>query len=203
MAFMRRAMQYLGLGPDDEYDDYDTYADDPYNEEPAVITRPVATAGHMPTTGTVRAVPTQPGPRSVPNPASARPGPRPNQRDPREHRDERPRNFEQEPVTGGTSTVRAVAQALPQRGVSTITVESFNDAQEIGDRFKSNQPVIVNLQGVDRDLMRRIIDFGSGVVYVLGGHMERITDKVYLLTPANAEVSAEERKRLRDRDYAE
>ena len=200
MAFMRRAMQYLGLGPDDEYDDYDTYADDPYNEEPAVVTRPVATAGHMPTTGTVRAVPTQPGPRPVPNVPSARPGPRANQRD---HRDERPRNFDQEPVTGGTSTVRAVAQALPQRGVSTITIESFNDAQEIGDRFKSNQPVIVNLQGVDRDLMRRIIDFGSGVVYVLGGHMERITDKVYLLTPANAEVSVEERKRLRDRDYAE
>jgi cell division inhibitor SepF len=60
-------------------------------------------------------------------------------------------------------------------------------------------PVIVNLQGVERDLMRRIIDFASGLCYGLSGHMERVANHVYLLTPSDVEVSVEERRRWRER----
>ncbi len=54
----------------------------------------------------------------------------------------------------------------------------------------------MNLQGVDRDLARRLIDFSSGMCYALGGNMERVTPGVYLLTPSGVEVSGEERRRL-------
>ncbi len=73
---------------------------------------------------------------------------------------------------------------------------SFNDVQEMADRFKAGQPVIVNLQGVESDLSRRIIDFASGVCYGVGGEMEKVANQVYLLTPTNVEVSAEDRRLL-------
>ncbi len=72
-----------------------------------------------------------------------------------------------------------------------VSPDAFNDAQEIGDRFKSGQPVIVNLQAVDRDLQRRLVDFSSGLCYAMGGKMDRVADQVYLLTPADVEVSKE------------
>jgi len=83
--------------------------------------------------------------------------------------------------------------------VHVIAPAGFNDAQEIGDKLKANQPVIVNLQAVDRELARRLIDFASGLAYGLGGQMERVADQVFLLTPTNVEVSAEEKRRLQER----
>jgi cell division inhibitor SepF len=59
----------------------------------------------------------------------------------------------------------------------------------------------MNLQGADRDLSRRLIDFASGLCYGLGGQMERVANQVYLLTPTNVEVSPEERRRLHERGY--
>ena len=96
------------------------------------------------------------------------------------------------------SVVRPFSQ--PQAAKVHITVPAgFNDAQEIGDKLKDNQPVIVNLQGIDRDLSRRLIDFSSGLTYGLGGAMERVAEQVFLLTPSNVEVSAEEKRRLQER----
>src|SRR5207249_5836310 len=83
--------------------------------------------------------------------------------------------------------------------VHVVAPVSFNDAQEIGDKLKVSQPVIVNLQNVDRDLARRIIDFSSGLAYGLGGQMDKVADQVFLLTPSNVEVSAEEKRRLQER----
>ena len=80
-----------------------------------------------------------------------------------------------------------------------VSPEAFNDAQEIGDRFKSGQPVIVNLQAVDRDLRRRLVDFSSGLCYAMGGKMDRVADQVYLLTPAEVEVSATPTRRTAPR----
>ena len=95
------------------------------------------------------------------------------------------------------SVVRPFSQ--PQAAKVHVTVPvGFNDAQEIGDKLKANQPVIVNLQGIDRDLSRRLIDFSSGLTYGLGGAMERVADQVFLLTPSNVEVSAEEKRRRYD-----
>ncbi len=76
---------------------------------------------------------------------------------------------------------------------------SFNDVQQVADRFKTLNPVIVNLQGVNRDLSRRLIDFASGLCYGLGGNMERVADSVYLLTPSDVELSDDERRHLQDR----
>jgi len=96
------------------------------------------------------------------------------------------------------SVVRPFSQPQAAK-VHVIVPVGFNDAQEIGDKLKANQPVIVNLQGVDRDLSRRLIDFSSGVTYGLGGQMERVADHVFLLTPSNVEVSPEEKRRLQER----
>ena len=87
------------------------------------------------------------------------------------------------------------------RLAQVVSPSSFAAAQEVADKFKANRPVIMNLQGVDRDLRRRLIDFASGLCYGLGGQMERLVNQVYLLTPGNVEVSADERRRLEERGY--
>src|SRR4051812_38938658 len=79
--------------------------------------------------------------------------------------------------------------------VHLVIPKSFNDAQQIADQFKDAVPVIINLQGTDTELSKRLIDFASGLTYALEGGMQRIADKVFLLTPRNVEVSAEERAR--------
>jgi len=87
----------------------------------------------------------------------------------------------------------------PSVKVHLVLPRSFNDAQQIADRFKDGVPVILNLQSSDQDLSKRLIDFASGLTYALDGGMQRVADKVFLLTPRNVEVSAEERARLLER----
>ncbi|MBE0448350.1 MAG: cell division protein SepF [Actinobacteria bacterium] len=89
----------------------------------------------------------------------------------------------------------------PQVKVHIVEPKSFNDCQQIADRFKSNVPVIINLQLSDGDLSKRLIDFSSGLTYGLDGGMQKIADRVFLLTPSNVEVSAEERRRLQEKGF--
>ncbi len=172
-SIWRRTMVYLGLVDDDEYEEYE-----PYDEPP-------------------------------PQPMAARRGARPERME---------AAYEPEPTTsamgGGVRTlpreesgitiqqrpsvVRQIAPVASPR-VHLVAPTGFNDAKEIGDRLKSSQPVILNLQGVDRELCRRLIDFASGVTYGLAGQMEKVADQVFLLTPTNVEVSAEEKRRLQER----
>lgn len=77
-----------------------------------------------------------------------------------------------------------------------VTPRSFNDAQQVADEFKRSKPVIINLQSTDRELSKRLIDFSSGMTYALGGGMQRIAQGIFLLTPEDVEVSAEEKARL-------
>jgi len=79
--------------------------------------------------------------------------------------------------------------------VDAVTPTEFADAKRIADDIMAGQPVIVNLQTANRELKRRIIDFSSGVVCGLGGGMERIASDVFLLTPSDQELSADERRR--------
>jgi cell division inhibitor SepF len=79
--------------------------------------------------------------------------------------------------------------------VDAVTPTEFADAKQIADGIMAGQPVIVNLQTADRELKRRIIDFCSGVVCGLGGGMERIARDVFLITPSDQELSADERRR--------
>jgi cell division inhibitor SepF len=100
---------------------------------------------------------------------------------------------------GGRRPLEAVASASVR--VHLVVPRGFNDAQSIADKFKEAVPVIVNLQGTDPDLSKRLIDFSSGLTYALNGSMQRVADKVFLLTPRNVEVSAEERARLIDHGF--
>ncbi|HET7044387.1 MAG TPA: cell division protein SepF [Gaiellaceae bacterium] len=96
-------------------------------------------------------------------------------------------------------TSRARIEAVPNPAsvrVHLVIPRSFNDAQQIADKFKQSIPVILNLQNADQELSKRLIDFTSGLTYALNGGMQRVADKVFLLTPRNVEVSAEERARL-------
>jgi cell division inhibitor SepF len=85
--------------------------------------------------------------------------------------------------------------------VHLVVPKNFNDAQQIADQYKDAIPVILNLQQTDTDLSKRLIDFSSGLTYALDGGMQRIADKVFLLTPRNVEVSAEERARLIEKGF--
>ncbi len=83
--------------------------------------------------------------------------------------------------------------------VHLVLPRSFNDAQQIADKFKQSIPVILNLQSADAELSKRLIDFASGLTYALDGGMQRVADKVFLLTPRNVEVSAEQRAQMLER----
>ena len=103
---------------------------------------------------------------------------------------------------GGASHLRAVPdQRAPQTRVSVVDPSSFNDAQALADRFKRQQPVILNLQNADGELSRRMVDFCAGLTYALDGQIQTVANRVFLLTPRNVEVSAEERKRLAERAF--
>jgi cell division inhibitor SepF len=95
-------------------------------------------------------------------------------------------------------------QAVQGPGTSRVHLilpRSFNDAQQVADRFKIGVPVILNLQSADAELSKRLIDFASGLTYALDGGMQRIADKVFLLTPRDVELSAEDRARMLERGF--
>jgi cell division inhibitor SepF len=103
--------------------------------------------------------------------------------------------------SGGSRRAQLEAVAAASVKVHLVVPRSFNDAQSIADKFKDSVPVIVNLQSADAELSKRLIDFSSGLTYALSGSMQRVADKVFLLTPRNVEVSAEERARLMDHGF--
>lgn len=191
----RKAMIWLGLAPDEEYDDYG-YGD-PMRQTgrvgppqapgmpPGYGPGPVGRAPGMhdansPAADEVEGVSLRPRPVGRPG-GSVRPlpqrGPAPTAR--RED----------------TPTVRPMRATAARP--KTVTPDSFDDAKSVADLFKASQPVVMDLGGADRDLARRLIDFSSGMCYALGGNMERVSPGSYLLSPAGVEVSAEERRRLR------
>jgi cell division inhibitor SepF len=108
-------------------------------------------------------------------------------------------------VGSGGGGAGAVAASRNANGrdvrVHLVIPKSFNDAQDVADKFKETIPVILNLQGSDTDLSKRLIDFASGLTYALDGGMQRIADKVFLLTPRNVELSSEERARLIEKGF--
>jgi len=95
------------------------------------------------------------------------------------------------PRNGGAAGVR----------VHLVIPKSFNDAQQVADKFKDSIPVVLNLQGTDNDLSKRLIDFASGLTYAMDGGMQRIADKVFMLTPRNVEISAEEKAELIEKGF--
>jgi cell division inhibitor SepF len=131
---------------------------------------------------------------------------RPNVRRLRRRRDEFDDIFAEEEAEEGGRGRGRTAVLKPVRGngdvrVHLVVPKSFNDAQQIADKFKDSIPVILNLQGTETELSKRLIDFASGLTYALDGGMQRIADKVFMLTPRNVEISAEERARLIEKGF--
>ena len=175
-------MDYLGLGADDAYDDYDMSVE---MERPARPARgyPADPSGRVPRAradydyddeGAPDPVDTGGYPRQDDSGLRLRPVGTPRQ----------------------TATVRPHAAA----GGEPVTVrpQRFEQAKEIADRFKEGQPVIMNLEGTEREVSRRLIDFASGLCYGLGGTMEKVATGVYLLTPAIVLEAPEDRRSLSD-----
>jgi cell division inhibitor SepF len=100
-----------------------------------------------------------------------------------------------------TTVLRQVRNGRGDVRVHLVIPKSFNDAQQVADKFKDSIPVVLNLQSTDTDLSKRLIDFASGLTYALDGGMQRIADKVFMLTPRNVEISAEERAQLIEKGF--
>ncbi|MEX0789316.1 MAG: cell division protein SepF [Actinomycetota bacterium] len=93
----------------------------------------------------------------------------------------------------------ASVHQLPPRSMGQVHIvrpESYGDAQQIGDRMRRGLPVIVNLEEAESELARRIVAFASGLVYGLDGNLQKLSRRIYLITPAEMEVSSEDKRRL-------
>jgi cell division inhibitor SepF len=194
MSLWKKTMDYLGLGPDDAYDDYDDdYGQDPLARQQRAPREPEPHHGRNgrggwepegePTVRTVASRPSFPSRDFDASSASRRPPqgqPSSNGR----------------PNDSGVQVRPSVDDASPQpqlRSVQggamephTVRPRRFDQAQEVADAFKGGMPVIMNLEGTERDVARRLIDFGSGICYALDGTMEKVATGVYLLKPPPA-----------------
>ncbi len=171
-----KALVYFGLAEDDSYRDYDEPEPEPLRAEPEAELEERY--------------------RERPNVRRLSTG--------RRRRDEIDDIFADDARGGGGSATRVLRPVTNGRAdvqVHLVVPKNFNDAQQVADQFKDGLPVILNLQGTDTELAKRLIDFASGLTYALDGGMQRIADKVFLLTPRNVEVSAEERARLIEKGF--
>jgi cell division inhibitor SepF len=179
-GFLRKAMDYLGLDDDGGYQDYDPYEDQPA----APVRRPAAAAapdsepalvypksGYSPSSVTVTAA----GDNGVMSVMPVGAAPR-----------------------AVSPTVRTVTPVQSNK-VHMSAPTSFADAQEIGERFRSGQLVLMNVRETERDLIKRLVDFSSGLIYGLNGDIKKVADRVFLLTPSGVDLSPDEEKRLRDK----
>ena len=177
MAFRdtwHRTLVYFGLAEDEAYDeDLEPYSEPEVHMQDTYRDRP-----------TVRRL-------------SARPGRR---------RDDWDDIFSDDEPERRTTTLRSVSSRPNGRSGGDVRIhyvqpKNFNDAQDVADKFKDSIPVVLNLQGADSDLSKRLIDFASGLTYALDGGMQRVADKVFMLTPRNVEVSAEQRAQLLEKGF--
>ena len=190
MAFRdswHRALVYFGLAEDHDYGpEYDDEFDAEPDDEPFEASRD-RERGRDRSEGSSSSV------RRLPTSRRAR-------------RDEIDDIFaDDEPIAASrTRTLRPVDNGGGAGGdiqVHLVIPRNFNDAQQVADQYKRSVPVILNLQTADHELSKRMIDFCSGLTYALDGGMQRIAEKMFLLTPRNVEVSAEEKARLIDKGF--
>jgi cell division inhibitor SepF len=184
MAFRdtwHRTLVYFGLAEDEAYEDeYESYAEPEVQMQDSYRERP-----------TVRRL-------STSRPSRGRDDFDDIFMDDDEPRTTRLRSVASRPTRGGNG---GGGSGSGDVRVHFVAPKNFNDVQDVADKFKQTIPVILNLQGADADLSKRLIDFASGLTYALDGGMQRIADKVFLLTPQNVEVSAEERARLIEKEF--
>lgn len=94
------------------------------------------------------------------------------------------------------------SQSIPRNAKPrTVTPLTFDDAADVADAFAAGSPVAMNLRGADKETGRRLLDFTSGMVYGLGGGMEKIASNVFLITPPGVEVAPDDLRRLEERGF--
>ena len=92
-----------------------------------------------------------------------------------------------------TGVVRASA---PLSRITTLHPRTYNEARVIGENFRDGVPVIMNLSEMDDGDAKRLVDFAAGLVFSVHGSIERVTSKVFLLSPPNVDVAAEDKQRI-------
>jgi len=115
-------------------------------------------------------------------------------RPPRQQREQRPA-----PVADLNERRRPVMVPQPVSDLSKIVTlhpSTYNEARGVGENFRDGVPVIMNLTEMDDADAKRLVDFAAGLVFATRGSIERVTNKVFLLSPANVSVTAEEKRRL-------
>ena len=111
-------------------------------------------------------------------------------------------------LTGGHAGYQAsdwraeqVSQMTDLARITTLHPRTYNEARTIGEHFREGTPVIMNLtEMVDSDA-KRLVDFAAGLIFGLRGSIERVTNKVFLLSPVNVEVTAEDKARIAERGF--
>jgi len=104
-------------------------------------------------------------------------------------------------VTGAARPAGTMVQAPDLTRITTLHPRTYNEARTIGEHFREGTPVIMNLtEMVDSDA-KRLVDFAAGLIFGLRGSIERVTNKVFLLSPANIEVTAEDKARMAERGF--
>jgi len=192
---LKRAAAWLGLVTDDRYPDYDdTEPTEGVAREDLLAeseqrtaqagAQPVSTQ-HAPTGASVTPLETRREPAVATSGHGGRNG--------------------QAVAAGQTATVAAPAVAeapapQPERAdlsrIVTVHPRSFNDARTIGEHFRDGVPVIMNLSQMENADAKRLVDFAAGLILGLRGNIERVTSKVFLLSPQNVTVTAEDKERI-------
>ncbi len=100
--------------------------------------------------------------------------------------------------SSASGTVRTMA-APRQSSFHLASPTQFSDVKDVGERFRSHQPVIINLTETSKDEAHRILDFASGLIFGLNGEIKKVADRVFMLTPAGYEVSADQKRELQQK----
>ncbi len=220
MSLLRALRAYVGLGPDEDYevgrfapsnssradegrsladnDDYWNYGaePDPHSTRSQRQADRMAPSAHG---GTVQG--SSPKKRRPAQESASRAIPQEPVIDLRSQDESESDGWTEEPMNESDDAVIRSLDAVRARP-KTVSPESFAEARELADEFRVGVPVVLNLQGLERDLARRLIDFASGVCYCLDGTMEKIGSAVFLLTPEGVQVAEEDRMRIQQRGYA-
>ncbi len=114
------------------------------------------------------------------------------------------RGTHEEDTSRRRSTVKAPVVSLPnprQPNMRVVVMEpkSMEESQLVADHLKARRPVVLNLEGVDKDLAQKFLNFLGGTVYALDGTMQRVGTSIFLFAPSNVEISLKEREELRER----
>jgi cell division inhibitor SepF len=98
------------------------------------------------------------------------------------------------PATGPASGPTGVVAELSR--ITTLHPSTYNEARTVGENYRDGTPVIMNLSEMDDADAKRLVDFAAGLIFATRGTIERVTNKVFLLSPPNVTVAAEDKQRI-------